>query len=326
MKREYIHPNFDPQKTLKQEIGDALAERARMFGRTYEEYTKDFGTFAPGLVKDINSRRVGVAKHNTSEFFIYLQAHIFGGEVMSSKERLWGGFNPDISYEDDERIVHTEVKAISKKNGAPMVTCFQFRNYCEDFIRLAVNGQSNCGVDYAFYRYGGNKNEKLYNYDLNGLVKRLSESVNELHIVPLNVLIPLLAAHESKGFNHENSYTSRDIEYYWEPFGGNFTRISKNPETMEEFFKDFESRGISREVLCLEGLKREEFESSDNIFCRRYKVKPFRVIRYSNEDLSEWAQSFAENYYKIFEAMELDADSFDKIVKKHINPLGDVPF
>jgi hypothetical protein len=126
-------------------------------------------------------------------------------------------------------------------------------------------------------------------------------------IVPLNVLVPILLSHDTKvPSNHDTSSSGRNTEFYWEPHGGLIRRIHEHRDVVQELFEEAEDYGFTEEDFCVEGVEREEFDSRDDVFCGGYRVKPFPITRYFNENPREWLNVFSEETcYKIFEAFDI---------------------
>ena len=307
--RIQVRPKFTPKIDLKEAIGREIARRAEIADRNYRKHPKKsyqrYQRGHPKVCKSIRDTLVGqhgkTAKKNTSEFFCYLYAALFGGKVNEPEFDGFSQFHPDVTDESDMRVIHTEVKGVSKRQGAPMITFTQFSNYCADFYKMANNGTEVCGVDYAFFRYGDSQtNEKLYQYSHTGLAKRLSESIHDLLIIPLNVLIPFLMSHQVREFNHGSSTSGRDAELYWTPWGGDITKIHKGHERVEDLFESADESGILWDDLCADNLEREEFMSPGNVYCGRYKVRPFHVTKYHNVEPREWARAFIDVSEEVF--------------------------
>ena len=288
-KRVVFNPEFEEQIDRDEEIRDTIAKET---GMSYEQAYKKYKNWCGRISKRVGNERTKRMSHNVGNFFAFLYAGLYGGEVRRANYG-YSGFHADVVDEGDNKVIETEVKATSRKNGSPKLACCQFANAFGEFYRLVQSGTETVGINYAIFQYGkGHNSLGLAKYDNNGLAKVLSQNVKTLLIVPLNVLIPMIMAHKFTSLNHGSSDTHRNEEHYSLPRGKLITDINNSHDAVEELFKSAKKQGFSSSDLCLEGLVREDSMSPDNLFCRQHKVLPFKITQYSNSDPDKWANAF----------------------------------
>ncbi len=326
-KRIYFKPVLEKQIDRDAEIRKAIREHT---GWDYEvAYKKN-----PGWCTRI-SRLVGIERtkrmaDNVGSFFAYMFAEIFGGEVKRARYG-YSGFHADVVEDHDAIIIETEVKATAKRNGAPKLGLCQFANALGEFYRLTQLSIGETNIQYAIFQYGPSEQSLgLAKYDNNGLVKILSRNVRSLLVIPLNFLIPMILTHHFAPLNHGSSTSSRYEEHYSEPHARLITAINKSHDATKELFEFAKKQGFSQEDLCLENLVREETMSPDNLYCRSYRVQPFKIVHYLNRDSRKWANAFVGKNndgvcHRIFDYFYLSPEFF---LAKPEDPkdAGEVPF
>lgn len=303
-----VKPVLEEQTNKEVDIERTIEAETKM---SYEEANKKMPKRCQAISKRVGAKRTIRMSHNVGSFFTYLYAGMFGGKVIPTDYSRNSGFHADVVDESEGKVIKTEVKSTARRNGAPKLSCFQFANALGDFYRLAREVDL-CEVNYAIFRYGPTtKSLELSKESNDGLMRVSSKNISDLLVVSLNVLIPMVLAHEFREYDHGTSSGQR-TELYSEPQGGLITRIHESPEAMEDLFEDAGEAGIGERDLCFEGVEREELMSPDNLYCGRYKIKPFMITRYYNDDSREWADVFAGSNgkkdgscYKIFQELNI---------------------
>jgi len=311
---------FDPRVSFEQQ-GDRNLEIERTIekelGLPYATAHKKYKKRCEAIGKKVGSKRTVKVSNHVGAFFAHLYAAMYGGEVMPNTYG-YSDFHADVVDENDRRWIGTEVKSTAIKNGAPKLGCTQFGHALGKLYRLTRSGIDHCEVNYAIFQYGpGNKGLELSKESNDGLIRVLSKQIKTLLIVSLNPLIPMVMAHDFREYNHGSSRGQRS-ELYSEPHGGLITRIHHDKGTMDDLFEEADLRGISEDDLCFDELEREETESPDNLYCGRYRVSPFIITRYYNDDPMAWAEVFSGangtegSWRKIFDRFNLSAEFFLK--------------
>lgn len=315
--RQQINRNLEIERTIEQEL--------RM---PYEEAHKKYRKRCEAIGKRVSNQRTVKVSNHVGAFFAHLYAALYGGEIMPNTSG-YSDFHADVVDENDRRWIGTEVKSVAVKNGAPKLGCTQFGHALGKLYRLAISGIDYCEVNYAIFKYGkGNKGLELAKESNDGLMRVLSKQIKSLLIVPLNVLIPMMMAHDFREYDHGTSRGERS-ELYLEPHGGLITRIHKTRETIEDLFDDIAGE-LNEYDLCFDEVRREESESPGNLFCGRYRVSPFIITRYYNQDSMAWAELFAGknntkgSWRQIFNQFNLSPEFF--LSPGETEKSGDVPF
>lgn len=314
--RVQLNLDFEETIDLKEEIGRKIAERARKKGISYREFYEKH----PGIVNDIKNKLVRKrgksAGDKTASFYAGLYSILFGGDMNGlSPNDCHRGFHPDVSRRERGGLLRTEVKAISTRASSPKIGCFQFVNYCKDFL-FSFRGGEKPSVEYAFFRYGDWHNHKLYKHDNKGLIKKLAHSTRDLLVLPLNFLILILKDYNPKNMDHSSSQTSRNLEPYWVPHGSLITKIHESGDELKRFIDELTHSGLENGELCTEELVREHYESQDRIYCKGFKIKPFTITRYYNRDMFKWAESFNNNFESFMDFLGISGALDDMVEEK----------
>ena len=310
---------FNPRSSFEEQGNRNLEiERAieKELGMPYEKAHEKYRKICERVAKRVGNQRTVKVSNHVGAFFAHLYAAIYGGEVRETNYG-YSDFHADVVDEGDMSWIGTEVKSVAVKNGAPKLGCTQFGHALGKLYRLTRSGIDHCEINYAIFKYGkGNKGLELSKETNDGLIRVLSKQVKSLLIVPLNVLIPMVMRHKFREYDHGTS-TGQRSELYSEPHGGLITDIHNHRETIEDLFDDAADELDERE-LCLDEVRREETQSPDNLFCGRYRVSPFIITRYYNQDSMEWARVFAGkngtdgSWKQIFERFDLSEEFFLK--------------
>lgn len=312
--RVQLKLDFESAIDLREAIGERIAEKANEKGISYKEFVKKHPRIIENIRKELVGSRGKAAGDKTALFYTRLYSALFGGDMNGlAPGDCHKGFHPDVTRRERGGFLRTEVKATSTKNGSPKVGCFQFVNYCKDFL-FAFRNREKPSVEYAFFKYGkGNTNEKLYQYNNRRLVEKLAHSTRDLLVVPLNLLILMLRDYDVKNMDHSSSNTSRDLEPYWRPHGGQMTRIHNSEEELEKLVEGLKYSRIGNGELCTDELVRDQCESPDNIYCKGFKIKPFTITRYYNKNMLRWAESFNENFESFMDVLGISGALDDMV-------------
>jgi len=241
-----------------------------------------------------------VSTMNTSNFFVRLWHHLYGGEFVANRrsdvyDHLEGrrrGFSPDIRKKTSLGTIVEEVKASSRRGTMFHCSEHQVGNYADFLLRSVVGGDELPEVNYVFIKYGERKDSnRLYKLTLPALSERMAGMRKEVIVIPLNLLffISLFSKHETrKQISSGSSWNSQDYFYpsgtllsflsqeenavqslteVYNSYKGVFRYIRSRNEIRRSRFMDYleEGEGLKRldpfEELFLEGLKVERTES-----------------------------------------------------------------
>ena len=264
------------------------------------------------------ARRSVAARKNLSHIYSHLYSGLYGGSASglhkTSIERIVKGhprnFHPDIYREDELHRVWTEVKATNAKMKSPKISERQVENYS---FEVAYSTWSDGRIplyDTAVFVYGNSQERAgLDALSNRSLVKKVANETRELIVFPFNLLYFLLLHQDFSRkivMNQETSGSTINNANYWIMVQKKLTLLSNGDEFMQKLREEMTFMKRSCDtfkdgLLCLDDLDFEESNSPENIFCRGFRIKPFKIIKYFNRNEKKWVQSFVQNQGTILE-------------------------
>jgi len=340
-KRTVIKPNFLPQ--IPMPSTPALRELAKeksldlldsMAGEGKKKKLEELGA------RFVMNKRMKISMENTGRFYVSLYNALYGGEILRNNEaplfentettyNFSSSFKPDIIIKGNLKTTCIEVKATSVHQGKTKFAHRQYLRYSQAFLE-----DKGSEMYVAIFKYGKRRPLKLYvcknedghKCDNRCLVDKLSNLTRSLLIMPHNLLTFLLMLPYSREEDHSTSNTSRDFEYYKEPWGKwvsllhehwenpdlAITKILKHAESKHmDFFDDF-----SRDDFYL-GFKTRQYDAP-KIYCRgrrignknkfRQGLEPFIITEYKTLYNIKWKKHFRANFDKFVDALRMKED------------------
>jgi len=291
------------------------------------------------------NRRMKIAQENTGRFFLDICHALYGGRVLKEAEAplfpedlstlfLDPGFRPDIVVSGKLKTTYIEVKAASVNGGGPQFAHRQFLNYS-----YALLHDPGSEMFAAVFKYGTRKslglyvchNEDGHRCDNRCLVNALSDSTNSLIYLPHNLVTFLLMISPTVLRDHSSSNTTRDFEFYKDPYATWLSFLHKYHETPSLAIEQIMNRTRRRSggyyrAEVLQGFSIEDFYLGDlvatqrmanNVYCRRRKAgslrdekrrKYFLVTEYTNPRHKEWVTHFKASFKDFVEGLGMDKD------------------
>ena len=284
-------------------------------------------------VKDAESANNSdvIYKKNTSRIFTQIYQAIHGGEVPLNGEngfKMSGAgsrrFSPDIIGLDHFGRHFTEVKAISRRIYDPSCRVNQLEAYCFSLLESISEGDELPSVDYAFFRYGHRNHLGWRNLNNSQLSRRISENVNNLTIVPLNLLFFLSLFLPPQDRYQTSSTSGVDPQKFFRIKGSMLRRVHDEEDTLPDFLREYSNLG--RDYLGKRAYFGTEEEIADAFSLDKLKVEktmspPLRMHYYGSEypltqfaiarcflpeeDYKNWLNHFYEGHEVIFEKLML---------------------
>ena len=258
-------------------------------------------------------KRTQLVKKNTSQFYSFVYAGIFGGRVTRPHKFVldelpdgsFFNFHPDVVRYDKNGTHYTEVKGISKRASQPHCSKTQVSNYAYKLLLRLNNGDKQPSVDYAFVNYGTSANMHLVKLETKGLVKRLSKETNSILVVPLNLAFLLLLNSRSEDKNQETSNCSGHAQH-WRPKHSTICLLQDEglntiPALLNGIKNPYD-RDRAEKYFALEGFHVESYMSPNNLYCREVKIQPFQITRYFSTDNRAWLKNLRAYHKEILES------------------------
>jgi hypothetical protein len=299
-----LKPEFLPQVSLYSGINQKEAEKLMRQRRCISG--KNIGKFYVELFQKIY-RGVSYSDNQNLDLRLYTMADglfnyngydfkihkYFRPDLILPKESVIFGDN---GFSGIERYV--EVKGISGHSLSPSFAIYQISHYLR---HAKENGAESIA---AIFKYGDRNTTKLYvckerdkkkmyrcekgKCKNKCLVDRLSHETRSLVVLPQNLWSFLLCIGAYMTQNHETSKATRKTEVYRTIMGSWLTTLSDNTIDIQEKINRIENAGrrdlfgLKLEDFCLEDLKFRQFQSPENMFCKKFHLNTFTISEYKN--------------------------------------------
>lgn len=257
-------------------------------------------------------RNLVIMKKNCSIVYSNLLVSQFGGEVgptyKTVPERILKGcprnFHPDVYSEDDEKRIWTEIKSCHAQHKQPMFSTRQIANYA---FHIAESIWSDGRLPFfqtGIFVYGScHEKSGLTRFKKRGLVEKLAHETRGLVIIPSNLLFLLFLYNKfSERIWQDQTSSSSPINHqdYFMLKQRIVTKLLEGEDFLPEvqrmkFNLSYYPETLRGGFLHLEGLDIEKTTFRDDVYCMGLKVKPFPIVKYSNQDERVWAKSFFGN-------------------------------
>lgn len=261
---------------------------------------------------------------NTSFFFAYLYASIYGGRV---KKDPWGrglngsnpySFNPDIKREENGITIYTEVKATSAHSSQLHSRLKQEANNLCGILKKAEKGEAPV-MEYALFKYKRSDEEKsLHRLNNSQHVKALATSSKGLVIIPFSLFLHLTTSSRLETRDQTKSRFNKDSPRYHVIRGSTHTELQDPEKYLSELREEISQELVLKE-LCLEDIEVEQAMTPrmEGFYRAPFTVEPFSVTRYfvPEEKNERLIQSLAEHRKELTETLGIP-DVFHEVEEK----------